>query len=185
VKAPKINKPSYATYSQEIMHVPTPYPKQHFKAYTNLVQSWALVEHVVSCSIAELLQIQYDAAHILLGVTDFRSKYNKLVQLSKHFGIPEPKIKRFREIRDSVESIRHIRNLISHIPLVGFDKNDEDVFYLKPLHGYDDGSGKFEAYKLHYSEIRLGAGYLNLVAQEVGPDFQREVIASRKEQPLK
>ena len=160
-----LSSPSYANYSTSIMRSKCPNRIRHAQMYCELIGSWALLENSVSASLSYLMLMGNDSANILLGTMDFRGRFTKLQKLYKALSAKKTANDKLIEYRNFLDPVRKMRNIISHYPVCGWDKNNVNLFYLKTLHGVQKGRG--DAYRLNYNEIKIAADYAHKVGGEI------------------
>jgi len=172
MKPPKLKSPSYANHAKSKMHTISPKkPKElHYTGLGHTLGCWALLEFTITSALHHLMDTKSpEITDAVLGTLDFKSRLEKLQKVAKIKGGNEDFQKQLQEYKENLEVPRKIRNLVSHLPVAGWDKSDSDIFYLIPFHGLGDNKSKdkITVYKLSYKELNEASEYAFFVGQKL------------------
>lgn len=99
-----------------------PLPSEFYPLTGRLVRAFAEIEELLSLSLAFRLGVNEDAVKVLLGKQSYPALAGLLGTVAN--GIGPDLAKSYRDIFDTLEDLKTIRNILSHSTYIGRDQTD-------------------------------------------------------------
>lgn len=124
-------------------------------AIADLVLSWARFDALMSQMIILAFDLDLDVGAILIGNMDTRAKFDRIIKLYEHFGMPGAQ--KFKELK--VLHAKHVdlRNTICHAGCGGTLKSDPARIVFAPVRIMKGETGSMMIEVVHLDSIRAAA----------------------------